>query len=142
MRAGELTSEVLDARVRTVLELVDKGMGVLELDEEFDADAHHALARAAAAESVVLLKNDGPILPLAADGSRIAVIGEFARTPRFQGAGSSQVNPTRVENALDELTRGVRRGHVRRRVRDRRHERRRRRCAPRRSRPRRPPRPW
>ena len=102
VRAGEVSGEVLDARVRTVLELVDKGMDVLELDEQFDADAHHALARAAAAESVVLLKNDGPILPLAPT-ARIAVIGEFARTPRFQGAGSSQVNPTRVENALDEL---------------------------------------
>ena len=102
VRAGEVAGEVLDARVRTVLELVDKGMDVLELDEQFDADAHHALARAAAAESVVLLKNDGPILPLAPT-ARIAVIGEFARTPRFQGAGSSQVNPTRVENALDEL---------------------------------------
>ncbi len=102
VRAGEVAGEVLDARVRTVLELVDKGMDVLELDEQFDVDAHHALARAAAAESVVLLKNDGPILPLA-PAARIAVIGEFARTPRFQGAGSSQVNPTRVENALDEL---------------------------------------
>ena len=102
VRAGEVSGEVLDARVRTVLELVDKDMDVLELDEQFDADAHHALARAAAAESVVLLKNDGPILPLAPT-ARIAVIGEFARTPRFQGAGSSQVNPTRVENALDEL---------------------------------------
>ena len=102
VRAGEVSGEVLDARVRTVLELVDKGMDVLELDEQFDVDAHHALARAAAAESVVLLKNDGPILPLAPT-ARIAVIGEFARTPRFQGAGSSQVNPTRVENALDEL---------------------------------------
>jgi len=102
VRAGEVAGEVLDARARTVLELVNRGMDVLELDEEFDADAHHALARAAAAESVVLLKNDGPILPLAPT-ARIAVIGEFARTPRFQGAGSSQVNPTRVENALDEL---------------------------------------
>ena len=54
-----MPTEVLDARVRTVLELVAKGMPVLELDESFDADAHHALAREAAAESVVLLKNDG-----------------------------------------------------------------------------------
>jgi beta-glucosidase len=93
--------EVLDARARTVLELVSKGMPVLDLDESFDADAHHTLARAAAAESVVLLKNDG-LLPLPA-GARIAVVGEFARTPRFQGAGSSQVNPTRVDVLLDEL---------------------------------------
>ena len=102
VRAGEVSGEVLDACVRTVLELVDKGMDVLELDERFDVDAHHALARAAAAESVVLLKNDGPILPLVPT-ARIAVIGEFARTPRFQGAGSSQVNPTRIENAFEEL---------------------------------------
>ena len=103
VRAGELDEQVLDARARTVLELVNKGMHVLELDEDFDADTHHRLARAAAAESVVLLKNEGGTLPLAPT-SRIAVIGEFARTPRFQGAGSSQVTPTRVENALDELT--------------------------------------
>ena len=101
VRAGEVPVEVLDARVRKVLELVAKGMPVLELDETFDAGAHHALAREAAAESVVLLKNDG-LLPLAA-GARIAVIGEFARTPRFQGAGSSQVTPTRVDVLLDEL---------------------------------------
>src|SRR4051794_5595933 len=101
VQAGEVATEVLDARVRTVLELVAKGMPVLELDETFDADAHHALAREAAAESVVLLKNDG-VLPLPAE-ARIAVIGEFAQTPRFQGAGSSQVNPTRVDALLDEL---------------------------------------
>ena len=67
----------------------------------FDEEAHHALARAAASESIVLLKNDG-VLPLEA-GKPIAVIGQFARSPRFQGAGSSQVNPTRVEPALDAL---------------------------------------
>jgi beta-glucosidase len=102
VRSGELPEQVLDDRVRAVLELVDKGMPVLELDEDFDADAHHRLARAAAAESAVLLTNDG-VLPLV-PASRIAVIGEFARTPRFQGAGSSQVTPTRVDTALDELT--------------------------------------
>ncbi|MFC4942404.1 glycoside hydrolase family 3 C-terminal domain-containing protein [Pseudonocardia sp. GCM10023141] len=103
VRAGELEEQVLDSRVRAVLDLVRKGMGVLDLDEDFDADAHHALARAAAAESVVLLKNEGALLPLAPT-TRVAVIGEFARTPRLQGAGSSQVAPTRVETALDELT--------------------------------------
>ena len=101
VESGEVPSEVLDARVRKVLELVTRGMPVLELDESFDADAHHALAREAAAESVVLLINDG-VLPLTPDAS-IAVIGEFARTPRFQGAGSSQVNPTRIDVLLDEL---------------------------------------
>jgi beta-glucosidase len=101
VESGEVPAEVLDARVRRVLELVAKGMPVLELDESFDAEAHHALARAAAAESIVLLTNDG-LLPLAPD-ARIAVVGEFARTPRFQGAGSSQVNPTRVDSLLEQL---------------------------------------
>jgi beta-glucosidase len=99
--SGEVPIEVLDARVRKVLELVTRGMPVLELDESFDADAHHALAREAAGESVVLLINDG-VLPLTPDAS-IAVIGEFARTPRFQGAGSSQVNPIRIDVLLNEL---------------------------------------
>ena len=103
VQAGELDEQVLDARVRAVLDLVRKGKDVLDLDEQYDVDAHHALARAAAAESVVLLKNEGALLPLA-PATRVAVIGEFARTPRFQGAGSSQVNPTLVETALDELS--------------------------------------
>ncbi|MGI8458987.1 MAG: glycoside hydrolase family 3 C-terminal domain-containing protein [Propionibacteriaceae bacterium] len=101
VHTGEVPAAVLDARVRTVLELVAKGMPVLELDESFDVDAHHALAREAAAESVVLLTNDG-LLPLPVD-AKVAVVGEFARTPRFQGAGSSQVNPTRVDVLLEEL---------------------------------------
>lgn len=102
VEAGEVPMAVLDARVRTVLELVARGSHVLDLDESFDADAHHALAREAAAASVVLLTNDG-LLPLAEDTS-LAVVGELARTPRYQGAGSSQVNPTRVDAILDELT--------------------------------------
>ena len=102
VEAGVLSESVLDARVRVVLELVAKGMPVLAAEETFDPDAHHALARAAAAESVVLLKNEGPPLPLRA-GAKGAGIGGFARTPRFQGAGSSQVNPTRVDSPLEEL---------------------------------------
>ena len=101
VEAGEVPAEVLDARVRAVLELVAKAMPLLDLDESFDTDAHHALAREAAAESVVLLTNAG-LLPLPV-GASIAVVGEFARTPRFQGAGSSQVNPTRVDVLLDEM---------------------------------------
>ena len=104
VQAGTLDEPLLDRSVRRMLRLVDKGMDVLGTDERFDADAHHTLARQAAAESVVLLRNDGGLLPLdAADTGTIAVIGEFARTPRFQGAGSSQVNPIHVEVALDEL---------------------------------------
>ncbi|MEO6943228.1 MAG: glycoside hydrolase family 3 C-terminal domain-containing protein, partial [Lacisediminihabitans sp.] len=66
------------------------------------ADRHHELAREAAAESIVLLRNEGGVLPLS-PAATITVIGELARSPRIQGAGSSQVNPTRVDNPLEEL---------------------------------------
>ncbi|HET7477464.1 MAG TPA: glycoside hydrolase family 3 C-terminal domain-containing protein [Dermatophilaceae bacterium] len=102
VESGQVSEAVLDGRVRAVLNLVAKGMAVLDLDEDFDADAHHGLARQAAAESVVLLKNDDGLLPVA-PGVRVGVVGQFARTPRFQGAGSSQVNPTRLDVPLDQL---------------------------------------
>lgn len=89
----------LDTSVERVRKLVTRSQ--LEPGPAFDEDAHHTLARTAATESIVLLKNDG-VLPLEA-GKPIAVLGPFARSPRFQGAGSSQVNPTRVEPALDAL---------------------------------------
>jgi beta-glucosidase len=69
----------------------------------FDVDAHHALAREAAGRSVVLLKNDGDLLPLS-PSQTVAVIGAFATQPRYQGAGSSLINPTRLDLALDGLT--------------------------------------
>jgi beta-glucosidase len=109
VRGGQLDEAVLDRAVERVLRLVDRAPSVgVDVGEGaqpgFDADAHHALARAAAAECAVLLKNDGDLLPLQLSaGDTVAVIGEFARTPRYQGAGSSQVNPTRIENALDEI---------------------------------------
>jgi len=74
---------------------------------EIDVEAHHVLAKQAAIDSAVLLTNDG-ILPLATRaGDVVAVIGEFARTPRYQGAGSSQVVPTRLDNALEALRAAV-----------------------------------
>ena len=108
-----------------VLELVDKGMGVLELDEDFDADAHHRLARAAAARVGGAAEERGRRSCRCAPPARIAVIGEFARTPRFQGAGSSQVTPTRVDTALDELPATFAEVTFARRLRHRRHRRRR-----------------
>ncbi|MDQ1527446.1 MAG: beta-glucosidase [Microbacteriaceae bacterium] len=97
--SGELDERVLDASVERIRALVAKARPVTS---GYDLDAHHALARQAAEESIVLLRNDG-VLPLGPT-ERIAVIGELARTPRIQGAGSSQVNPTRVDNALDQLS--------------------------------------
>jgi beta-glucosidase len=115
VRSGEIDEAVLDGAAGRVLRLVDRALdGAGEVAERatagpgFDAEGHHALAREAAAECAVLLKNDGGLLPLRPSaGETIAVVGEFARTPRYQGAGSSQVNPTRVDNALDELRAAV-----------------------------------
>jgi beta-glucosidase len=99
---GSLDESVLDESVARLRRLVERAGR--RRPAEVDVDAHHALARRAAAESVVLLKNDGGVLPLAdTPGRTVAVVGELARTPRFQGAGSSQVNPTRVDVPLDEL---------------------------------------
>jgi beta-glucosidase len=95
---GELDERVLDASVERIRALVAKAKAATD---GYDSDAHHALAQQAAEESIVLLRNDG-VLPLGPT-ERVAVIGELARTPRIQGAGSSQVNPTRVDNALDQL---------------------------------------
>ncbi|HWS39132.1 MAG TPA: glycoside hydrolase family 3 C-terminal domain-containing protein [Actinoplanes sp.] len=68
----------------------------------YDAEAHHALAREIAGRSIVLLKNDGDLLPLG-DRQSVAVLGEFARTPRYQGGGSSQITPTRLDDALTAI---------------------------------------
>ena len=102
---GELPEQALDASARRVLELVERAQREPDgLGDALDVAAHHALARHAAAESAVLLKNDGPVLPLdLPPGSTVAAIGAFATTPRYQGAGSSQVNPTRLDVPLDEL---------------------------------------
>jgi beta-glucosidase len=101
---GRLSEALLDLTVRRMLRLISASMPALAEGGDFDEAEHHALARQAAHESAVLLKNEGGVLPLApAAGSTVAVIGEFAQTPRYQGAGSSQVNPTRVDVPLDEL---------------------------------------
>jgi len=103
VRDGSLEESVLDTAAERVIDLVQKAVDNADASATYDRDAHHALAREVAARSVVLLKNDG-VLPLAAaSGRSIAVIGEFARTPRYQGAGSSQIVPTRLDNALDEI---------------------------------------
>ena len=101
--SGALGEEVLDQAVERLLHLIDRSLPARLDPPSFDADAHHELARIAAAECTVLLKNEDSILPLGDDLARVAVIGEFACSPRFQGAGSSKVNPTRVDDALGAL---------------------------------------
>jgi beta-glucosidase len=105
--AGELSEAQVDVAVARLLGLIERAQHRQRL-ESYDQDAHHQLAHEAATASAVLLKNERDLLPLDPErGGAIAVIGEFARTPRYQGAGSSQVNPTRLENALDALRAGL-----------------------------------
>lgn len=104
VRAGRLDGAVLDRAVERLLKLIlrAQGHGAANAGYRYDAQAHHRLARRAAAESMVLLRNENDLLPLR-PGARIAVIGEFARQPRYQGTGSSQITPLQLEAALDHL---------------------------------------
>ena len=103
VESGKITEADIDARLSELLPLVFDTKAALDAaPREFDAAAHHALARRAAEESLVLLKNEGALLPLAA-GTKVAVIGDFAKNPRYQGAGSSMVNSTQVDVLLDKL---------------------------------------
>lgn len=106
VKAGALDEAVLDRAVARILTLIFKAADTLAQDFTYDRQAHHELARRVAGEGAVLLKNEGQLLPLPAD-ARIALIGRFARTPRYQGAGSSLINPTRLDNLHDELIRFV-----------------------------------
>ena len=104
VRRGYLSERTLDRSVARVVELVLK---CREQSRPASASAsasadHHALAHRAAAEGAVLLKNDGNMLPLRRD-ARVAVIGAFAREPRYQGTGSSRVTPTRLDCAFDAM---------------------------------------
>ena len=102
VQSGKITEADVDARLDELLTLVlDTSAAVQKHSRSFDADVHHALARRAAAESTVLLQNDG-ILPLAAD-TKVAILGDFAETPRYQGAGSSAVNSLKVDTVLENL---------------------------------------
>lgn len=113
VQSGELEESVLDTAVERILTMVDKYLTARKgidpasmvhplpssVERGYDVAAHHALARTTAEQSAVLLKNED-ILPLQKD-KKIAFIGEFAKVPRIQGGGSSHINNTSVESALD-----------------------------------------
>jgi beta-glucosidase len=104
VREGRLDEARLDELVRELLAFVERATAAAaEPVAPPDLGAHHRLARRTAAAGMVLLKNDGALLPLAEGADGVALIGAFAREPRYQGAGSSQVKPTQVENLHDEL---------------------------------------
>jgi beta-glucosidase len=102
VRDGRLPAETLATAAERVRALVARASATPP--GTYDVDAHHALAREIAARGIVLLKNDGGVLPLHAGGQSVAVLGEFARTPRYQGGGSSQMTPTRLDDALAAIT--------------------------------------
>ncbi len=108
---GELDASVVEASARRMLELI-AALRHADVTDSVDFDAHHQLGRRAAAAGCVLLRNEpvnggSPLLPLRA-GQNLAIIGEFARTPRYQGAGAAQVTARQVSNVLDTLAaRGI-----------------------------------
>jgi beta-glucosidase len=103
-RTGTISPAVLDEVVEELLAVILEGHDRHRAGVRFDATQHDTLARKAAGESLVLLKNADNLLPLnLAETKTIAIIGAFAKLPRYQGAGSSQVNPTRISTAYEEL---------------------------------------
>lgn len=106
VRSGALPEDVLDAAVERLLTIILRAADSRKPGATCDVDAHHRLARRAAGESMVLLRNEDGVLPLAKSG-RIAVIGELAVKPRYQGGGSSHVKPTKLDVPLDEIRRAA-----------------------------------
>ena len=103
VKEGKVSEADIDKRLTELLNVVfSTSEAVSKAPKSFDKEAHHAIARRCAEGSIVLLDNDG-ILPLKKE-TKTAVIGDFAETPRYQGAGSSQVNPTKLDSLKDALT--------------------------------------
>lgn len=97
VKCGELDERLVDKCVERLAAFASRSQSISR--EDFDEEEHAAFAARVAGESLVLLKNEGGALPLKAD-ERVAVIGDFAKVPRYQGAGSSQINPTSLDNIL------------------------------------------
>ena len=106
VKNGTLPVSCIDNSARRVLKLVFRAAETLKAPASCDYEAHHALAKRAAAEGAALLKNEGGILPLK-QGAKIAVIGAMAKNLRYQGAGSSHINPTGLSQPLDFLPEAV-----------------------------------
>lgn len=103
VESGRLPVETLDRAAERVLTLIARATPEQPDAHTYDREAHHALARRVATEATVLLKNADRLLPLDGDGLQVAVIGAFAKQPRFQGAGSSTITPHRVDDAYTAI---------------------------------------
>lgn len=99
---GDLDEKELDKVVDRLIDIILKSKENLKESYTYDKEAHHELAKEIAASSMVLLKNEDNILPLN-KGESVALIGEMARAPRYQGAGSSNINPTKLSSAFDSF---------------------------------------
>lgn len=102
VQSGRLEEEKLDAAVERLLTVIFKAVDQRKPGVTVDHEAHHQLAREIARESMVLLKNDDQVLPLKRSG-RIAVLGALAKEPRYQGSGSSQIHPTKLDDIVEEF---------------------------------------
>ncbi|RRJ64605.1 glycosyl hydrolase [Paenibacillus oralis] len=102
VESGELSEEALNRAVERLLRINFKADDNRKPDVTYDKDVHHQLAREVARESMVLLKNEDGMLPLQKSG-KIAVIGAMAEQVRYQGGGSSHINPTRLDNIREEM---------------------------------------
>ncbi|MEK4524525.1 MULTISPECIES: beta-glucosidase family protein [Paenibacillus] len=103
VESGQLPLDKLDRAVERLLKLIFNAIDQKQEGATYNKDEHHQLARKVAAESMVLLKNEEGLLPLGREGE-VALIGAFARKPRFQGGGSSHINPTKVDDIVEEMT--------------------------------------
>ena len=102
VRNGELEEQQLDKLVKDILRIVFMAQNSAQEGGDQKIDEHHALARKVAAEAITLLKNSQQLLPISSDKyKKVAVIGEFAVKPRYQGNGSSEVKPTKLDKFLD-----------------------------------------
>lgn len=106
VKEGRLSEELLDQRVDELLDVIFSTHKAIEegRPKGFSIEKRQNMARKAAEESIVLLKNEDSLLPLPKN-ARVAVIGEFAENPRYQGAGSSVVNPTKLESTMEVISR-------------------------------------
>lgn len=102
VKSGQLDEAVLNRAVERLLKIIFRAQETPKGHTQIDVDAHHALARRIASECIVLLKNEGNLLPLRGDET-LAVIGQAAQTPVYQGGGSSHINSTRVDTPLELL---------------------------------------
>jgi len=100
VKSGAVDESVLNKTALRLVELILKSQENRKENYQYDKASHHAMASKVALESAVLLKNDGDVLPVK-QGQSLAIIGAFAKTPRYQGAGSSKIAPHKLDNAFD-----------------------------------------